>query len=227
MPLEKSKTHLKEVTVNSPSEAEPEHSALAVGEKPRVLFDVDSVIGNLVQVFISAIEAADIRKLPQDWKPRQFDVATDLGLTKSEEKRMYEMLQRPGVAEIVHPYPGAVEGVKKVAGIADVFFVTSPMPGSQTWTYDRSRWLIQKFGEVLGSKWVYTEYKYVVYGDILVDDKPEHCTDFKKAWPGSIALRWLPPGMPVDKRLINVDSWDMVYMYVEQYAKQKKLWMRK
>lgn len=222
---ETTKTHQKEATVNFPSDAGPEYSALAVGEKPRVLFDIDSVVANLVQMFISAIEAAGIRQLPKDWRPLQFDVAKDLGLSKDEEARMYDMLKLPGVASMVPPYPGAVEGVKKVARIADAFFVTSPMPGSQTWTYDRSKWLIEKFGEALGSRWIYTEYKYAVYGDILVDDKPEHCLDFRKAWPGSIALRWLPKGMPVDKRLINVDSWNMVYMYAEQYAKKKKLWM--
>jgi 5'(3')-deoxyribonucleotidase len=221
------KPHLKVVTMSSPSEPDPTESALLEGNTVRVLFDVDSVIADLVQVFISAIEAAGIRTLPKGWRPTQFDIATDLGFTKDEEQRMYKMLRLPGIADMVLPYKGAIAGVKKIANISDVFFVTTPMKGSPTWTFDRTAWLHRHFGEELGSKWVYTEYKYVVYGDILVDDKPENCAGFEKAWPGSIALRWVPLGQTVEEKLTNVNSWDMVYLFVEQYAQKKKLWRRK
>lgn len=225
MPPEKTKPHLKVVTMNGLSEPGPADSPFLGGSRIRVLLDVDSVIADLVRVFISAIEVAGIRKLPTGWRPTQFDIATELGFTKDEERRMYEKLQLPGIAKMVHPYPKAVEGVKKLARIADVFFVTTPMKGSPTWTYDRTGWLTEKFGEELGSKWVYTEYKYVVFGDMLVDDRPENCQDFEKAWPGSLALRWCPFGMPVEKKLTNVNSWDMVHLFAEHYAKRKKLWL--
>jgi 5'(3')-deoxyribonucleotidase len=212
--------------MTGPSEPDPEDSAFLAGNRVRVLFDVDSVIANLVQVFVSAIEAAGIRVLPKGWLPRQFDIAAELGFTKNEEKRMYDMLQLPGVANTVLPYAGAIAGVKRVARIADAFFVTTPLRGSPTWVYDRNSWLVRHFGEELGSKWVYTEHKYAVFGELLVDDKPENCMKFEKAWPGSIGLRWLPQGQPVVDGLYNVNSWDMVYHWVEQYTRQKAIWRR-
>lgn len=227
MPPEKTKPHLEVVTMTGLSEPSPKESAFLLGEQVRLLLDVDSVFGNIVQVFISAIMAAGIRKMDPGWLPKQFDIATELGFTKDEEERMYKMLQAPGVANMMHPYPGAVEKVKSLANIADVYFVTTPMQGSPTWTYDRGLWLTRLFGDELGAKWVYTKYKFVVFGDILVDDKAENCYEFEKAWPGSIALRWKPKGREVAKGLKNVDSWDMVRLYVEQYAKKKKLWRKR
>lgn len=227
MPSATDKPHLKVVTMNSHSEPDPTDSSLLEGDKVRVLFDVDSVIANLVQVFVSAIATAGIRQLPPGWKPKQFDIATDLGFTNDEERRMYNVLKLPGIAKMVHPYPGAIEGVKRIAKIADVFFVTTPMKGSPTWANDRTEWLKKHFGEELGGKWVYTEYKYVVFGEILVDDRPENCIEFEKAWPGSIALRWCPPGIPVEPKCNNVNTWEMVRLFVEQYTKKKKLWVKR
>lgn len=100
-----------------------------------------------------------------------------------------------------------------------MFFVTSPLKSSTTWSYDRRLWLEKYFGE--DAKIVITHEKHTVDGDFLCDDKPAHCSEWQAEHPIGMALLWstgrnagqLPPGVPL------VGNWDLVHKLVETRAK--------
>lgn len=139
-----------------------------------VLLDVDGVIADFMGDALEAIRKVSgkthTREEVTDW-----DFFGCLDVSPADKKSVLEyFIKAPGFAYNLEPLPGAVEGVKKIAAIADVFFVTSPWRSSPTWVYDRDRWLVKYFGSTLGRKVIHTEHKYLVRGNVLVDDKPEH-----------------------------------------------------
>lgn len=185
-------------------------------KRPRVLVDVDDVVANFLQLFASALNATGVRKIPNGWQRTKWDLAEEFNLTKDEEKMVYDLLTLPGVAMHMHPMPGAIEGVKKVMEVADVYFVSAPLKESPTWVYDRQGWLIKHFGEEQGKKFAPVHDKFIIYGDYLVDDKPANCEEWQAAWPGSRALFWATTSTqdPTSK-IHHVYDWDQVLTWLQ------------
>ena len=181
----------------------------------RILFDVDGVIADFVQLFANAVIATGVRVIPATWRPAQWDLAAALKLNKQEEEAVYQILTRAGVAQTLSPLPGAVEAVRRISKKLDVYFVTTAMPGSATWAYDREAWLKEYFGDDLGSKVVSTEHKYLISALHLVDDRAENCREWEAENPGRAALCWRQPGMEVEKDLICLSDWARVEAFVD------------
>ena len=153
----------------------------------RVLCDVDGVLAQWKVVFRKHLADVGFEIDNIAWN------SPDLPLTKAEREYAWMKMSEPGVACDLEPLPGAIEGVKKIAKIADVYFVTAQVERSRTWVYDRENWLIKHFGQELGSKVVNTHYKYLVKGDMLIDDKEYNMKAWKKAFPGGIGVLWDHP----------------------------------
>lgn len=158
--------------------------------RPRILFDVDGVCANYTQMFISCVIASGVRAITHAWKHDQWDLSKALNLTDEEDDKVYSLLAVPGAADRINPLPGSVEGIKRIAKIAEVYFVTSPLDRCPTWVSDRDKWLQRLFGEELGKNVVHTKHKELVSGDMLVDDKPDHCKKWGKAWPLGKPVLW-------------------------------------
>jgi 5'(3')-deoxyribonucleotidase len=193
----------------------------SLSDKPRVLIDVDDVIVNFKQVFISAVTSAGLRNIDHTWRRSTWDLAKDLGLTEGEESDAFALINLPGVADrMMFELPGAVAGVKSIIEIADVYFVTSPSKNSPTWSFDRRNWLVRHFGEEQGSKVCHVHDKFIVSGDFLVDDKPENVLLWKDAWPLSTAIYWSGELMPRAPRsdILVANAWPQVRRFVEMKA---------
>lgn len=185
-------------------------------EKPVVLLDVDGVIADFTSLFGNAVMVANASPRgwnPYGWDPKQWNLARDLGLTKEQERTVNSILGMPGLALTMNALSGAVEGVKELISIAEVYFVTSPLDGNTTWAYDRCSWLCSYFGDV-GKNVVSTEHKSLVHGDVFVDDKPENCASWKKQWPAGLVIHWGGRGeTPVGT--IPVKDWKRLKSLVE------------
>lgn len=191
--------------------------------KPRVLLDVDGVIADLAQVFVKTLaRETGIRKTTSD--VTQFDFGKALGITPSQVQRTWRAMN--GAAMVVKPYPGAVEGVKKLMEVANVVFCTSPVKSDPRWCYDRTQWLIEHFGSAQARKVVYTSEKYVCQGDFLVDDKPENLELWHEEAVNRTPVLWdqlwnkdseLPRMNDWGKLLEVVKRWAIKFPPVEQY----------
>lgn len=184
--------------------------------KHRVAVDVDGVVANFTELFLNAIRAATKRDIPKGWKPPKWDIEEALGLTKSERDATSKLMCLPGVAGTIVPYPGAVDGIKKLEKIADVFFVTSPLKDSPTWCYDRAGWLRKYFGKELADRVDFTSHKYAFAADVIVDDKPTNCEEWSEAWPDGKALLWTANYSPefLHDRLDHVQDWEQVARWI-------------
>ena len=179
--------------------------------RPIVLTDVDGVIANFQLRFVEIAAQITGRAFSPEAAMSEWDVEKALGLNDEEKDAVYEVVNAPGyVMELPEMY-GAVAGIKELAKYADVFFVTSHNVKSPTWVFEREAWLKEKFGEELGGQVAHTKHKYMVYGDVFIDDKPDHVRDYmeKGKNPNARALLWSWPfneSSPYPK----VSSWQEV-----------------
>lgn len=181
-------------------------------DRHRVGVDVDGVIANYTELYLNAVRSALGRDIPKGWAPPQWDLDESLGLTKEEKRTVYKLIEQPGIAGTIVPYPGAVDGLKKLSKVADVFLVTSPVEDSPTWCFDRTAWVKKHFGEELADRIDFTGHKYTFAADLFVDDKPSNCEEWQAAWPDGKALLWAANYSTVllHDRLTHVYNWEDV-----------------
>ena len=185
-----------------------------------MLLDVDGVIADFVGEFLSVAERVLNRPVPIEADLGEWDVAKALGLSERETRFVYSELNKPGVARGIAAYPGAIEMVKGLAVVAEVYFVTSPMDQSPTWCHDRMWWLIDNFGLELGSKLVLTQYTHLVFGDMLIDDRVPNVTEWASHRPSSsIGVVWGTPsntGFEGKGNVCRVLGWPKVIDLVKE-----------
>lgn len=141
--------------------------------RPIVLLDVDGVLANFIE--------RNMRELATIGVVRHHDDVTDfrlehcLGLDDEQRRFMKSKWSEPGFAATMLPYAGAVDGVKQLREVADVYAVTAPMWSSPTWQHERQEWLVDLFG-FERDQIVSTAAKYLVAGDVFVDDRADAVT---------------------------------------------------
>lgn len=181
--------------------------------RPRVLLDVDGVLCDFLNPALYVMNRLLGTNLAlQDMKSWHLFDAWDIEVPKKVIDECYDIWKSPGWCRSLPVYPEAVEGVKKLQEIADVFIVTSPMNGP-TWTHERERWLRHHFGESMNRKCIiHTDAKYVCSGDILVDDKADHCIAWKQCHPMGQAILWNQvTNRTVEYHGIRTDDWLEIY----------------
>lgn len=190
-------------------------------KKLRVLCDVDGVIADYRKAFLKEVKGIlpDF-KVPKNAEP-DWDVAKEFQLSPALAEMVYEKMTAPGVAQHIDELPDAVDGVKELAKFADVYFVTSPTKTSKTWEFDRRTWLVNKFGEEQGMKIVSTHHKYLVEGDVFIDDKPEHLREWLKRHQLGVAVGFGPTaraGQLKSDAYISTATWAQVLRFVKQLS---------
>jgi 5'(3')-deoxyribonucleotidase len=134
----------------------------------RVLVDCDGVIADYGAFYLTAVYAVTGRRYsPAD--VTTWSYSDCLGLTPADEILIEAWMNRAPID--IPEIPGAVEAVRRIAGTHDVVFVTAPHAGVREWVYWRQRWLETRFP---GLPVVHTARKDLVWGDALIDDRPEN-----------------------------------------------------
>ena len=90
------------------------------------------------------------------------------GLTDDQYKAVYEVMGQKGWCRYLQPLPGSQAFIVKLRDLGEVFAVTTPHH-SRNWTFERAEWL-ENLYKIQFNRIVFTEAKYVVSGDVLIDD---------------------------------------------------------
>lgn len=157
--------------------------------RPVVLLDVDGVIANFIEANLRWLWGYGIERYHNDvtaWDFASLDIKPDLHF---EMKRRWS---EPGFCAAIPPYDGAVEGVELLRERADVYAVTAPMCSSLTWQGERMEWLVGHF-DFRRDHVISTAAKYLVRGDVLVDDKPSTVDAWAAAHPQGCGVVWAQP----------------------------------
>jgi 5'(3')-deoxyribonucleotidase len=180
----------------------------------RIGLDTDGVKGNLSDLIIADLNANYGTNYEHDNIP-EWDIVKKT--VPAEE--LDEWWKRFGREGFVHgqlkPYPGAVDGVKRLQEVADVYVVTSPVFSSKTWAHERNAWLYQNFG-IQVKHIVHTSAKYLFYGNMLVDDKTDNVVRWQEEHPAGIGVLWSHSFNAQDacKVKMRTNSWDELYSRV-------------
>lgn len=144
--------------------------------RKRVLLDVDGVLADFTVPFLAEVNKfADKTYFISDLKSCDFH---DSFPEKIVDAALRE-ISKPDWCYSLKPFPEALDGVKELKKVSDIFIVTSPLL-SKTWAYERSQWLIDYF-DIPHTNHVITKAKYLVAGDFLVDDTPRHVVSWAEA----------------------------------------------
>ncbi len=78
---------------------------------------------------------------------------------------------------------GAKEAILEMQELGhNVFICTSPINRYKNCVLEKYLWVAKKFGHEWTKKIIMTKDKTLIYGDILIDDKPEHTGIRKPSW---------------------------------------------
>ena len=157
-------------------------------KRPRVGVDVDGVIGDLFSIMLTGY--ADLFGRTLDGLTT-WDVSPHIPDGRIGEYWAH-IGSLPVHSGMLQPYPGAVEGIKALSSVADVYIVTSDLGSCRTWAADRNEWLARHFG-VSRKKVIHTDAKYTFAGAMLVDDKPDHIEAWAREHPRGLGVLFAQP----------------------------------
>lgn len=148
----------------------------------RILCDVDGVLVDFVQGLCSALAGHGLFYRPQDF------LHWDLRETLSHEaqRAVLQVLTSPGFCQGLEWYEGARDFLDELQREGEVYLVTAPYDGSETWERERKAAMApfprSKVLPVPG------EHKRVVRGDVFIEDHPKTAHDWLEEHEEGIAL---------------------------------------
>jgi len=187
-----------------------------LNEKPVVLLDVDDVVANCSGAMSDIYYAktgltVDMTKF-KSWNFFDNIAHPDYpGIVDHIDSQM----RMSGFCMELQPFDGAVDGVMRLKEIAEVFFVTSPYEGPN-WHHERENWLRHHF-KVGRDRVLQASAKFLVRGELFIDDKPESCIAWLKHMQTGNAFIWdRPYNRNIEGSwLPRFHDWDQVYAYVK------------
>lgn len=192
-----------------------------LGGKPVVLLDVDDVVCRCVQGMANeAGKKLGLEINEEDVKT--WDFHKSYGADGLEEHINAKMSEK-GWCLALEAFPGAVEGVKRLTEISEIFFVTAPFHGEH-WMHERRMWLYSNF-DIDRDRVIQGHSKFLVRGDLFVDDKVENLVSWMKFGEendlGGTPLLWDRPHNrlhPGAGSLYRVGSWGQLYDFVKRWS---------
>jgi 5'(3')-deoxyribonucleotidase len=156
----------------------------------RVLVDVDGVLADFVAKYLQLVHEVTGKQFTHE-QVTEFDIGKALGLTPEQSGAVARGVLT-GFASMLEPLPGAVEGLRRLREISEVYIVTSPWNKCETWMSERERWLRVHF-DFPHSHVLHGSAKHLVRGDILIDDKTETWEspwNKRDPWAGVLTNDW-------------------------------------
>jgi len=99
----------------------------------------------------------------------------DQGTIVEYEGRLDEV---PGIFSLMDPMPGAVDAVNKLAGLFDIYVLSTSPWNNPTAASDKVEWIRKHFGEgeesVLYKRVIITHHKNLNKGNYLIDDRTKN-----------------------------------------------------
>ncbi len=158
----------------------------------RVLLDVDGVLADFAGRFLDLVNAHwGTNHRPED--VTTYDIAAALGWARKQAEVAYGLISEDqDFAADLAVFPGALDGVRALGAVAEIYAVTSPWHSHPRWAHDRTNWLWRHF-EIPASRVVHTAAKHICVGDFLVDDKTETLERWQAEHPAGVAVQWITP----------------------------------
>ena len=174
-----------------------------------MLVDVDGVLADFTTPSLDFLR----REFKVDHDPATFPT---WDLFETVDRRYLGAMEthwaQPGWCRAIPVFEGAQEAILALREVADVYFVTAQMLHAPYWMWERVQWLKEHFAAE-DRHIVLTLAKYLIDGDVLVDDKASNVISWANAHPTKLGVLWTQPTnlTHVPKgNVVRCGSWDEV-----------------
>lgn len=189
--------------------------------KPTILIDCDGVLADFGGAFLAAVlketgESFDLSDITQwDITRCMFFRELEVKYPGLEKKLWADYIAKPGFCDKIAVLPGAQGAMERLQSLGDVFVVTSPMATAPTWMYERENWL-QRLFDIPRDHVIHAGKKYLVHGDVLIDDKPSHVRAWHTKWSrtGGYGILWNAPYNATDDAGHRVNGWRELFPFL-------------
>lgn len=190
--------------------------------RPRVLLDVDGVCADTVGAIMPHVN----RILATDYDHRDvttYKIEQAFNLNADQQVALRMAWCTRGFCQTIPVYPGVGVGVEALQAVSDVYAVTAPFGGNETWTHERDHWLYNHLS-LTQHKIIHTSAKYTVDGDFLIEDNMDNLKAWLEAHPDGVGILWDQPynqdpiGHRAHPRVHRVSSWPEVIDLVKRWV---------
>jgi 5'(3')-deoxyribonucleotidase len=175
-----------------------------------LLIDLDSTVADLLTPWLAAYNKEYDDNLTVD-KITTFNMHE---FVKPEcNNRIYHYLT-PDLFSSLEPLPGVLDAIEKLeSNDHEIIFVTAAPFG----TVDaKISWVRRWFPSVNKKNVITAHKKYLIKGDVLIDDSPENLINYKNHWPESITATIAYP--------YNREAIAHTDIYAEDWQDTAKAW---
>ena len=177
----------------------------------RVLVDMDGVIADWGAAYGAALDAHGpaAAGIPRHHQQTSFDLLA--GRTEQERKIISAIMVSPGFYSRLQPIPGARQALKAIVKVGhDVRIVTSPWVSNPTCASDKLNWVSDRYGSHWAQRVILTTDKTLVYGDLLIDDKPEVTGAVEPFWEHVLFDQPYNRSISRKRRMFRWDEWETI-----------------
>lgn len=155
---------------------EHKHERVSTVSK-RLLLDVDGTIACCASAVHEFAEHIFDRPMPHWSSWNDFSFESSLGLNEVETRIFFDEAKYATFPLSIRLYPGVAHTIEVLKQKYEIVFVTSHWKFNSNWVCARER-LLEQFNCPI----VFTHHKYLVSGDILVDDRPATLLDARGSY---------------------------------------------
>jgi 5'(3')-deoxyribonucleotidase len=187
-------------------------------KRPRALVDCDGVLSD----FFDGARKIIKELCGRDYKFEEITNWDIFSIVPREiEKECFRRFARKDFCKNLNVLDGSQEGMKRLAEVADIYIVTSPMHTSR-WVFERTNWLKKHFN-IQSTHLISAHCKYVVEGELLIDDRAANTKKWAEHHPDGVGVIWAAPHNVNDKiegNLIRTGSWDEVIELTKKMTRE-------
>lgn len=142
--------------------------------KKIILIDMDGVLADFERGFLEAWKKKfpNHPHIPLDER-KTFSVFDDYPSNLRGD--VGKIAREPGFFQNLHEIDGGKEAINEIAGLGhEVFVCTKPIDRYENCVLEKYHWITEHLGYEWTKRVIVTKDKTLIYGDILIDDRPEH-----------------------------------------------------
>lgn len=175
----------------------------------RILIDIDDVIADL-QGRVESLWHEQHPDIPLFKSGERKDYYIGSGHSSEYASEIYHMMHGSGFFSSLEPIAGAKQAIDNMIEAGhEVMIVTSSGVSYPLAATEKYQWIENHFGQHMLARLVITPVKFVVSGDILIDDRPEIYRENEANWEHILYDQ--PYNRYMDKkRRLNWDNWQKV-----------------
>ncbi len=179
-----------------------------------IQIDIDDVCANTMEIWLNKYNKYYKDNLTKeqisDWNISMF-VKPECG------NKIYDFLKYPSLYKHVEPIPDALEGVNSFRSFKDIKIIYCT-DSSMSPKFTKLKWLQDHGFWQYGDYYIETPYKFLLRGDIIIDDNPKNIAEsnchlkilFNRPW--NKYFEWTH----------RVDGWKQIINLVNEYKEKMK-----